>query len=218
MGETLRPRAGPRQPARPADAAMLHCITRVRQNRDRRDCASPGIGASIARTRKPRPQPRNPAMTGVKPIPDGYPRLNPYLIVDGAAKAIEFYTSVFGARERMRLGAPESRVGHAELEIGDSLIMLADEFPAMEAFGPAKFGGSPITLHLYVADVDAVARKAVAAGAKLVRPIRNEFYGDRSGTVEDPFGHRWHLSTHVEDVSNEEIARRMAEMTKGGAA
>ena len=157
-------------------------------------------------------------MAGVKPIPDNYPRLNPYLIADGAAKAIEFYQAIFGARERMRLAAPGGKVGHAELEIGDSLIMIADEFPQMDAFAPAKFGGSPITLHLYVADVDAVAEKAVAAGAKLVRAVRNEFYGDRTGAIEDPFGHRWHLSTHVEDVSNDEIARRMAEMTKGGAA
>lgn len=157
-------------------------------------------------------------MARVKPIPDNYPRLSPYLIVDGAAKAIEFYTAVFGAKERMRLGAPEGKIGHAELEIGDSLIMVADEFPAMDAFGPAKFGGSPIGLHIYVADVDAVAREAVAAGAKLLRQVQDQFYGDRSGTIEDPFGHRWHVSTHVEDVSEEEIARRMAEMAKGGAA
>src|SRR5581483_2520850 len=105
------------------------------------DSASPGIGASIA---APPPTTRNTAMAGVKPIPEGYPRLNPYLIVDGAAQAIEFYTAVFGAKERMRLGAPDGKIGHAELEIGDSVIMVADEFPAMEAFAPAKYGGSPI--------------------------------------------------------------------------
>jgi len=154
-------------------------------------------------------------MTGVKPIPDGYPRLNPYLIVDGAAKAIEFYRAVFGARERMRLGAPGGKVGHAELEIDDSLIMIADEFPPMEAFGPAKFGGSPIGLHIYVADVDAVVRRAVAFGAKLLRPVQTQFYGDRTGTIEDPFGHRWYLSTHVEDVPEDEIGRRAAELSRG---
>jgi PhnB protein len=154
-------------------------------------------------------------MAGVKPIPDGYPRLNAYLIVDGAAKAIAFYTRVFGARERMRLDAPGDKVGHAELEIGDSLIMIADEFPQMDAFAPAKFGGSPVGLHIYVADVDAVMREAVAAGARLIRKVENQFYGDRSGTIEDPFGHRWHVSTHVEDVSHDEIARRMANMAKG---
>jgi len=157
-------------------------------------------------------------MAGVKPIPEGYPRLNPYLIVDGAAQAIEFYTAVFGAKERMRLGAPDGKIGHAELEIGDSVIMVADEFPAMEAFAPAKYGGSPIGVHLYVEDVDAVARKAVAAGAKLVRKVENQFYGDRSGTIEDPFGHRWYVSTHVEDVPEDEIARRAAGLAKGGAA
>jgi PhnB protein len=153
-----------------------------------------------------------------KPIPDGYPRLNPYLIVDGAAKAIEFYKSVFGAKERMRLGAPGDKVGHAEVEVGDSLIMIADEFPHMNAFAPAKFGGSPIGLQIYVTDVDAVVETALAAGAKLTRPVQNQFYGDRTGTIEDPFGHRWYVSTHVEDVSNEEIGRRMAEMAKGGGA
>jgi PhnB protein len=175
-------------------------------------------GIAFARDRREHrrtPQSEGPVMAGVKPIPDGYPRLNPYLIVDGAAKAIEFYQAVFGARERSRLGAPGGKIGHAELEIGDSLIMIADEFPSMDAFGPAKFGGSPIGLHIYVADVDAVASKAVAAGGKLVRPVQNQFYGDRSGTIEDPFGHRWHVATHVEDVTEDEIARRAAELAKG---
>jgi PhnB protein len=157
-------------------------------------------------------------MAGVKPIPDGYPRLSPYLIVHGAAKAIAFYRTVFGAKERMRLDGPEGKIGHAELEIGTSLIMLADEFPQMDAFAPAKFGGSPIGLQTYVEDVDAVVGKAVAAGAKLLRPVQNQFYGDRSATIEDPFGHRWHVATHVEDVSNDEIARRLAEMAKGAGA
>jgi PhnB protein len=157
-------------------------------------------------------------MPGVKPIPDGYPRLNPYLIVDGAEKAIEFYQAVFGAKERMRLDAPGGKIGHAELEIGGSLIMLADEFPQMDAFAPAKFGGSPISLQIYVEDVDAVVGRAVAAGARLLRPVQNQFYGDRSATIEDPFGHRWHVATHVEDVAVDEIARRMAQMAKGAGA
>jgi len=157
-------------------------------------------------------------MAGVKPIPDGYRSLTPYLIVDGASRAIEFYKAVFGATERMRLGAPGGRVGHAELEIGDSLIMLADEHPEIGARGPGAYGGSPVGLHVYVADADAVARKAAAAGAKLVSPLEDKFYGDRSGTIEDPFGHRWYVSTHIEDVPPDEIDRRVAAMAKGQGA
>ncbi|HEX5320867.1 MAG TPA: VOC family protein [Stellaceae bacterium] len=157
-------------------------------------------------------------MAGAKPIPDGYRSLTPYLIVDGASRAIEFYKAVFGATERMRLGAPGGRVGHAELEIGDSLIMLADEHPEIGARGPGAYGGSPVGLHVYVADADAVARKAAAAGAKLVSPLEDKFYGDRSGTIEDPFGHRWYVSTHIEDVPPDEIDRRVAAMAKGQGA
>jgi len=157
-------------------------------------------------------------MAGVKPIPEGYRSLTPYLIVDGASRAIEFYKAVFGATERMRLGAPGGRVGHAELEIGDSLIMLADEHPEIGARGPGAYGGSPVGLHVYVADADAVARKAAAAGAKLVSPLEDKFYGDRSGTIEDPFGHRWYVSTHIEDVPPDEIDRRVAAMAKGQGA
>ena len=157
-------------------------------------------------------------MAGAKPIPDGYRSLTPYLIVDGASRAIEVYKAVFGATERMRLGAPGGRVGHAELEIGDSLIMLADEHPEIGARGPGAYGGSPVGLHVYVADADAVARKAAAAGAKLVSPLEDKFYGDRSGTIEDPFGHRWYVSTHIEDVPPDEIDRRVAAMAKGQGA
>jgi PhnB protein len=153
-------------------------------------------------------------MPNVKPIPDGYRNLTPYLIIVGAALAIDFYKNVFGAVERMRLGGPEGKIGHAELTIGDSVIMLADEHPAMGALGPRSIGGSPVTLHLYVADVDAVAAEAVAAGAILKRPVENQFYGDRSGTIEDPFGHIWHIATHVEDVSHEEIGRRASAMAQ----
>jgi PhnB protein len=148
----------------------------------------------------------------VKPIPDGYPVVTPYLIIDGAAAAIDFYTSIFGATERMRLAMPGGKVGHAELLIGGSLLMLADEFPQMDAHGPGKFGGSPVSLHFYVEDVDAVVARAVAAGAKLQQPVETKFYGDRSGTLIDPWGHHWHVATHVEDVSPAEMDRRRTAM------
>jgi PhnB protein len=157
------------------------------------------------------------SMAKAKPIPEGYHSLTPYLIVDGAANALDFYTRVFGAKEKMRMPSPGGKVGHAEIRIGDSVIMLADEHPEMGARGPRKFGGSPVSLMLYVADVDATVKTAVAAGAKLVRPVENKFYGDRSGTIEDPFGHQWHLSTHIEDVPPDEMARRAAAfMAKAG--
>jgi PhnB protein len=146
----------------------------------------------------------------VKPIPDGYPRVTPYLVVDGASAAIDFYRSVLGATERMRMPAPNDKVGHAELEIGDSLIMLADEYPDMDALGPKTVGGTPVTLHVYVEDADAAFDRAVAAGAKALRPVEDKFYGDRSGEFEDPFGHRWSVATHVEDVPPEEMEKRMA--------
>ena len=147
-----------------------------------------------------------------KPIPDGYPAITPYLIVEGAAGAIDFYKDVFGATERMRLAAPQGRVGHAELTIGGSLLMLADACPEMNVLAPTPGGGSPVGLHLYVEDVDAVVARAVAAGAKVERPVVTTFYGDRTGSIVDPFGHHWHVATHVEDVLPEEIQRRMAAM------
>jgi len=146
----------------------------------------------------------------VKAIPDGYQAVQPYLIVDGAAEAIEFYKTVLAAVERYRLGAPGGRIGHAELTIGGSVIMLADEHPEIGAVGPRTVGGTPVGLMVYLPDVDAAIDRAVAAGARLVSPAENKFYGDRMATIEDPFGHRWHLSTHVEDVPPEEIARRAA--------
>ncbi len=148
----------------------------------------------------------------VNPIPEGYPTVCASLIVDGAGDAIEFYKSVFGATERLRMEGPPGKVGHAELEIGDSIIMLADEFPDMGYVGPRKVGGTPITMMVYLQDVDATFKEALAAGATSVREIEDQFYGDRSGTIEDPWGHRWHLATHVEDVSPEEMDRRAAEM------
>ena len=155
-------------------------------------------------------------MAAAKPIPDGYPSLTPYLIVRDGAAAIDFYQKAFGARLRLKLDGPGGKVGHAELEIGDSVVMLADEHPEIGARGPAAFGGSPVGLHLYIPDVDAVVACAVANGARLVHPVENKFYGDRMGTIEDPFGHKWYVTTHVEDVPHDEIARRAAAMAKGG--
>ncbi len=154
----------------------------------------------------------------VQPIPDGYARVTPYLIVDGASAAIDFYTSVLGATERMRMPAPEDKVGHAELEIGDSVIMLADEAPEMDARGPRAVGGTPVSLHVYVEDVDSVFERAVQAGAKALRPVEDRFYGDRSGGFEDPFGHRWDVASHVEDVPADEMEERAAAAMSAGQA
>jgi PhnB protein len=155
-------------------------------------------------------------MTKVKPVPEGYHRVTPYLIVDGAAKALDFYRNVFGATERMRMPAPGGKVGHAEIAIGDSVIMLADEHPEIGARAPRAFGGSPVSIHLYVDDVDTTVKAAVGAGAKLLRPVEDQFYGDRSGTIEDPFGHHWHVATHKEDVAPDEMERRAAAKGKVG--
>ena len=146
--------------------------------------------------------------SGVKPIPEGYHSITPYLVVNDAAGAIEFYKSAFGASELMRMTAAAGRVGHAEIRIGDSRIMLADEFPEMGARSARTLGGSPVHIYLYVEDVDAVTGKALAAGAKELRPVKDQFYGDRSGSIEDPFGHVWHVSTHKEDVPQDELKRR----------
>ena len=148
--------------------------------------------------------------TAVKPIPEGYHSATPYLIVNGGANAIEFYKKAFGAKEIMRMPRPDGKIGHAEIKIGDSPIMLADEVPEMGHRSPQSLGGTPVSIMLYVEDVDAVAGKATAAGAKVLRPVENQFYGDRSGTFSDPFGHQWHISTHKEDVSPEEMKKRMA--------
>ncbi len=144
----------------------------------------------------------------VKAIPDGYRSVTPYLIVKGADRAIDFYKKVFGAVQRMRMDGPNGTVGHAEIEIDDSTIMLADEFPDMGLRSPQSLGGTGVSLHLYVKDVDACFNRAVAAGAKVLRPVEDQFYGDRSGTVEDPFGHVWTISTHKEDLSPEELQKR----------
>ncbi|HTK91812.1 MAG TPA: VOC family protein [Verrucomicrobiae bacterium] len=149
-------------------------------------------------------------MAKVKPIPDGYHNVTPYLIVDGAAKAIDFYKKVFGAVEKMRMPGPGGKVGHAELTLGDSMIMLADEHPEMDHRGPHAYKGAAVSLMVYVPDVDATVKTALASGAKVVRPVENQFYGDRMGTIEDPFGHQWYVATHVEDVPPEEMSKRAA--------
>jgi PhnB protein len=149
----------------------------------------------------------------IKPIPDGYQAITPYLIVDGANSAIEFYKTVFGATERMRIGAPGGKIGHAELLIGGSVLMLADEFPEMDTRSPKRIGGTPVSLLLYVEVVDDVVRHAVDAGATLRRAVETKFYGDRSGAVIDPWGHIWNIATHVEDVSVEEMQNRMAKLS-----
>jgi PhnB protein len=146
----------------------------------------------------------------VKPIPDGYHSVTPYLIFSGASDAIAFYKKAFGAEEIMRMDAPGGRVGHAELQIGDSRIMLADEHPELQALSPKTIGGSPVTLHLYVENVDAAVERAIAAGATLVRPVADQFYGDRTGGIADPFGYRWFIATHKEDLTMDEIRRRAA--------
>jgi PhnB protein len=154
----------------------------------------------------------------VKPIPEGYPRVTPYLYVDGASDAIDFYTSVLGARERMRMAGPDGKVGHAEIEIGDSLVMLADEHPQMDIRGPKTIGGTPFSINVYVEDVDDVFEKALSKGATSLRPVEDRFYGDRSGQFEDPFGHHWSVATHVEDVPPDEMEKRAADMMAAEAS
>jgi PhnB protein len=150
------------------------------------------------------------AQKKVKPIPDGYHAITPYLVVRGAAAALEFYARAFGAKELFRIDMGGGKVGHAEIEIGDSIVMLADEHPEMGFRSPQAYGGTPVTLMLYVEDVDARVQQAVAAGAKLLRPVVDQFYGDRSGTLVDPYGHIWTIGTHKEDLSPEELQRRAA--------
>ena len=151
----------------------------------------------------------------VNPIPPDYPRLCPYLSVKGAAVAIDFYRNVFGAEERMRLDGPDGKLGHAELQIGDSVLMLADEYPGMGGVSPKTLGGTPVTLSIYVEDVDQVFARALHGGATEVRAVQDQFYGDRSGMFDDPFGHRWNVATHVEDVSPAEMEKRAAQAAAG---
>jgi PhnB protein len=155
-------------------------------------------------------------MPSVKPIPDGYRTLTPYLIVADGAGAVAFYENVLGAKVRLKLERPDGKLGHTELEIGDSVVMLADEHPEHQAYAPGHFGGSPVTLHLYVENVDAVVGRARGAGGQITRPVDNMFYGDRSGSFVDPFGHVWHVATHIEDVPPDEINRRAAAAMQKG--
>ena len=152
----------------------------------------------------------------VKPIPDGYHSVTPYLILNDATAALEFYKKAFGAVELLRMPAPGGRIGHAEIKIGDSPVMLADENLEINARSARTIGGSPISLMVYVKDVDAVVAQAVAAGGKLVRPVADQFYGDRTGGVDDPFGFHWYIATHVEDVPPDELEKRAAKAMGGG--
>ena len=146
----------------------------------------------------------------VKPIPEGYRSVTPYLILSAASDAIAFYKKALGAEEVMRLDGPGGKIHHAEISIGDSRIILADEHPELQALSPKTIGGSPVSIHLYVEDVDAAVERAVAAGAKLIRPVADQFYGDRTGGIEDPFGYRWFIAMHKEDLTMDEIRRRAA--------
>jgi PhnB protein len=148
----------------------------------------------------------------VKKIPDGYAAVTPYLTVTGAAQAIDFYAKAFGAEEVMRFPMPDGKIAHAEVRIGGSIVMLHDEAPDWKAFSPKTIGDSPVSLMLYVDDVDAVVKRAVGAGATLTMEVADQFYGDRAGAVKDPFGHKWHIATHIEDVAPDEMQRRAAKL------
>src|SRR5208337_2287281 len=148
-------------------------------------------------------------MKKISYIPKGYNSVTPYLVIKGAAKAIEYYKNVFGATEIHRMASPDGRVGHAELQIGTSRIMLADENPQMGARSAESIGASPVSLYVYLPDCDKVVEKAVAEGAKILKPVQDQFYGDRSGFLQDPFGHFWGIATHIEEVSPQEMKERM---------
>lgn len=156
---------------------------------------------------------KEPAMA-VSPIPEGYHSVTPYLIIKNAAAALDFYVRALGAIELFRIEGPGKSVGHAEIKIGNSILMFSDEHPDLGFKSPTSYGGSPVGFMVYVPDVDAQFQKALDAGAKAIRPIANQFYGDRNGIIEDPFGHQWTLSTHVEDVPPEEMNRRAEEWAK----
>ena len=155
---------------------------------------------------------------GTKPIPEGYNTLTPYLSVDDAAQAIEYYKRAFGAKERVRMDAPDGKIGHAELEIGDSLVMLSDPFPHATTRPPKELGGTSGSVFMYVEDVDAVVKKAVDEGATITMEVADQFWGDRFGSIQDPFGHSWSIATHVEDVPPEEMAERAKEAMAGMAS
>jgi PhnB protein len=154
-------------------------------------------------------------MANVKPIPEGYHSVTPYLIIKGAANAIEFYKKAFGATELFRMDH-QGKIGHAEIKIGDSPIMLSDEASEMGYVGPTSLGGSPVSIMIYVEDVDTIFKQAIEAGGEQLKPLQDQFYGDRSGSLKDPFGHIWHVATHKEDVSPEEMDKRMAAAAGSG--
>jgi PhnB protein len=195
-----------------ASGAVGDCSIRTAalQHAGPKDRRTPACAGQPIRASMPAPLEGGKEMAIAKPVPDGYRTLTPYLIVADGADAIAFYQRAFDARLRLRLDRPDGKIGHAELAIGDSVVMVADEYPAHGARGPAAYGGSPVGLHLYVADADAVAARAIHAGARLVDPVADKFYGDRLGTIEDPFGHRWYIATHIEDLTPDEIGRRAA--------
>lgn len=155
-----------------------------------------------------------PRKKKVSPIPKGFHSLTPYIFVDGAAKAIAFYKKAFKAKLIFKMQQPDGKISHAELIIGDSKIMLADEFPDMNVRSPKAYGGTPFCLQYYVEDVDKVVKKAIASGAQLKKPVENMFYGDRVGQVEDPFGHLWYISSHIEDLTPREIKKRATQFYK----
>jgi PhnB protein len=150
-------------------------------------------------------------MSEVKKIPEGYHSITPALIVKDGNAAIEFYKKGFGAEERHRMKSPDGRIGHAELKIGDSIVMLTDEFPEMKCLSPKSIGGSPVSMYIYVEDVDDTFNKAVSAGAKVLDPVKDQFWGDRHGRIEDPFGHLWSIATHKKDLSSEEMKKAAEE-------
>jgi PhnB protein len=161
--------------------------------------------------------PAKRAAKKVSPIPKGYHAVTPYLSLRDAARAIDFYAKAFGGRVMVRMDMPGGKIGHAEMKIGDSMVMMADESQEMDFMSPQTRGGTTVLLHLYVKDVDATVAKAIGAGAKLIRPVKDQFYGDRAGAVEDPFGHRWYVATHKEELTPAQIKKRMAEEMKSAA-
>jgi PhnB protein len=191
----VKPKAKAKQTARPK------AVKKAPPSRKAAQKAAPERAAPAAKPRR-------------SDAPEGYSSVTAYLVAQDASAAIDYYKAVFGAKEEMRMGAPGGRVGHAELRIGDTKIMIADEYPDMGARGPRHYNGSPVSLTLYVKDVDATVKLAIKKGAKLLREVQDQFYGDRSGTIEDPAGHIWHVMTHVEDVSPKEMDRRMKAMMK----
>ncbi len=151
----------------------------------------------------------------VKRIPDGYEGATPYICCKGCAEAIEFYKKAFGAVELVRMARPDGVIGHAEIKIGGAIVMMADEYPDMHFVSPKTLGGSPVSIYIYVEDVDALAKRAIGAGVKVIKPLQDQFYGDRSVGFEDPFGHKWGFATHIEDVAPDEIEKR-AKAAMGG--